>query len=91
MGARVVRTYRAPMATTLNPARPFRGAGEYPLEAGNFDEAFAATGAPRHPYAELLDALARQDPSTLRERVRSNVAAAGPSQSRSLSPCAGGG
>jgi carboxylate-amine ligase len=65
------------MATTLNPARPFRGAGEYPLEAGNFDEAFAATGAPRRPYAELLDALARQDPSTLRERVRSNVTAAG--------------
>jgi uncharacterized circularly permuted ATP-grasp superfamily protein len=65
------------MATTLKPARPFRGAGEYPLEAGNFDEAFAATGAPRRPYAELLDALARQDPSTLRERVRSNVAAAG--------------
>ena len=65
------------MATTLNPARPFRGAGEYPLEAGNFDEAFAATGAPRRPYAELLGALARQDPSTLRERGRSNVAAAG--------------
>jgi uncharacterized circularly permuted ATP-grasp superfamily protein len=65
------------MATTLKPARPFRGAGEYPLEAGNFDEAFATTGAPRRPYAELLGALARQDPSTLRERVRSNVAAAG--------------
>ena len=61
----------------LGPARPFRGAGEYPLEAGNFDEAFAATGAPRHPYAELLDALARQDLKALRERVRSNVAAAG--------------
>ena len=65
------------MATTLKPARPLRGAGEYPLEAGNFDEAFAATGAPRHPYAELLDALARQDLDALRERVRSNVAAAG--------------
>lgn len=65
------------MATTLKPARPFRGAGEYPLEAGNFDEAFAATGAPRHPYAELLDALARQGLQPLRERVRSNVAAAG--------------
>ncbi len=65
------------MATTLKPARSFRGAGEYPLEAGNFDEAFAATGAPRHPYAELLGALARQDPSALRERVRSNAAAAG--------------
>jgi uncharacterized circularly permuted ATP-grasp superfamily protein len=65
------------MATTLRPARPFRGAGEYPLEAGNFDEAFAATGAPRRPYAELLGALARRDLATLRERVRSNVAAAG--------------
>ena len=77
MGARVVRSYRAFMATTLRPARPFRGAGEYPLEAGNFDEAFAATGAPRHPYAELLGALAQQGLQPLRERVRSNVAAAG--------------
>ncbi|HEU4739672.1 MAG TPA: circularly permuted type 2 ATP-grasp protein [Solirubrobacterales bacterium] len=65
------------MATTLKPARPIRGAGEYPLEAGNFDEAFAATGAPRHPYAELLGALARQDFMALRERVRSRVATAG--------------
>lgn len=77
MGWRVVRTYRALMATTLKQARSFRGAGEYPLEAGNFDEAFAATGAPRHPYAELLDALARQDLMALRERIRSRVAAAG--------------
>jgi uncharacterized circularly permuted ATP-grasp superfamily protein len=65
------------MATTLNPARSIRGAGEYPLETGNFDEAFAATGAPRRPYAELLDALARQDLSLLRERIRSRVAAVG--------------
>ena len=65
------------MATTLKPARSFRGAGEYPLEAGNFDEAFAATGAPRHPYAELLEALARPDLMELRERVRSRVAEAG--------------
>lgn len=65
------------MATTLKPARPFRGAGEYPLEAGNFDEAFAATGAPRHPYADLLGALAQEGLQPLRERVRSNVAAAG--------------
>jgi carboxylate-amine ligase len=65
------------MATTLNPARSIRGAGEYPLEAGNFDEAFAAAGAPRRPYAELLDALARQGLSLLRERIRSRVAAAG--------------
>ncbi len=61
------------MATTLNPARPFPGAGEYPLEPGHFDEAFVATGAPRHPYAELLGALARQDLVVLRERVRSNL------------------
>ena len=77
MGLRVVDAYRAAMATTLNPARSFPGAGEYPLEAGHFDEAFAATGAPRRPYAELLDALARQGLQPLRERVRSNVRAAG--------------
>ncbi|HEU5253287.1 MAG TPA: circularly permuted type 2 ATP-grasp protein [Solirubrobacterales bacterium] len=65
------------MATTLKPARPVHGAGEYPLEPGNFDEAFAATGAPRHPYAGLLDALARCDLAALRERVRSKVAEAG--------------
>jgi len=65
------------MATTLNPARSVRGAGEYPHEAGCFDEAFAATGAPRPPYAELLGALAQQDLKALRERVRSKVKAAG--------------
>lgn len=65
------------MATTLKPARSIRGAGEYPLEAGNFDEAFAATGAPRHPYAELLEALAQRDLVELRERVRSRVADTG--------------
>jgi carboxylate-amine ligase len=65
------------MATTLNPARSIRGAGEYPLETGCFDEAFAATGTPRPPYAEFLGALAQQDLSTLRERVRSKVAEAG--------------
>src|SRR4051812_11636630 len=65
------------MATTLNPARPFPGAGEYPLETGHFDEAFAPTGAPRHPYAELIGALARQDLVVLRERVRSNLARLG--------------
>ncbi|HET7454635.1 MAG TPA: circularly permuted type 2 ATP-grasp protein [Solirubrobacterales bacterium] len=65
------------MATTLNPARSSPGAGEYPLESGNFDEAVAATGTPRLPYAELLGALAQQDLHSLRERVRSNVAAAG--------------
>jgi uncharacterized circularly permuted ATP-grasp superfamily protein len=65
------------MATTLNPARPFPGAGEYPLDTGHYDEAFAAAGSPRPPYAELLDALARQDLVVLRERVRSNVASLG--------------
>src|SRR6476661_7063647 len=65
------------MATTLNPARPFPGAGEYPLEAGHFDEAFAPTGALRNPYDEVLGALARHDLALLRERVRSKVTAAG--------------
>lgn len=61
------------MATTLRSARPFPGADKYPLEAGHFDEAFAATGSPRRPYAEVVDALARQDLVGLRERVRSQV------------------
>ncbi|HZO06308.1 MAG TPA: circularly permuted type 2 ATP-grasp protein [Solirubrobacterales bacterium] len=65
------------MATTLNPARPFPGAGKYPLDTGHFDEAFVPTGAPRPPYAELIDALARQDLVVLRERVRSTVASLG--------------
>jgi uncharacterized circularly permuted ATP-grasp superfamily protein len=63
------------MATTLKPGRPSPGAGEYPLDAGHYDEAFAATGAPRSPYVDVLDALARQDLEELRERVRSNAAA----------------
>src|ERR1700735_1984053 len=61
------------MATTLNPARPFPGAGVYPLDSGHFDEAFAATGTARTPYVTVLDALARHDLVELRERVRSNV------------------
>jgi uncharacterized circularly permuted ATP-grasp superfamily protein len=65
------------MATTLNPARPFPGAGGYPLEAGHIDEAIAPTGAPRTPYVDVFDALARQDLVVLRERVRSNAAALG--------------
>jgi carboxylate-amine ligase len=65
------------MATTLNPARPFPGAGEYPLDAGHCDEAFAPTGTPRPPYVEVLDALARQNLVVLRERVRSNAASLG--------------
>jgi uncharacterized circularly permuted ATP-grasp superfamily protein len=78
------------MATTLNPARPFPGAGTYPLDAGHCDEAFAPTGSPRPPYAELLDALARQNLVLLRERVRSNAAslglAFGPSRAIALDP-----
>jgi len=65
------------MATTLNPARPFPGAGKYPLDTGHIDEAFVPTGAPRPPYAELLGALARQDLVVLRERVRSTVSSLG--------------
>jgi uncharacterized circularly permuted ATP-grasp superfamily protein len=59
------------MATTLNPARPFPGAGVSPLDTGHFDEAFAETGTARPPYATVIDALARQDLVELRERVRS--------------------
>jgi len=62
---------------TLDPARLSPGAGGYPSEGGNFDEAFAGDGAPRPPYAALLGALAQQDLVALRERVHSNVAAAG--------------
>jgi uncharacterized circularly permuted ATP-grasp superfamily protein len=65
------------MATTLKPARPFPGAGSYPLDAGHIDEAFAPTGVPRPPYVDVFDALARQDLVELRERVRSNAAALG--------------
>jgi uncharacterized circularly permuted ATP-grasp superfamily protein len=61
------------MATTLNPARPFPGAGVYPLDTGHFDEAFAKTGTARPPYVAVMDALARQDLVELRERVRSNI------------------
>jgi uncharacterized circularly permuted ATP-grasp superfamily protein len=65
------------MAMTLDPARPSPGAGKYPLDPGRFDEAFAAGGTPRPPYAAVLDALARHDLSVLRERVQSNVAGLG--------------
>jgi uncharacterized circularly permuted ATP-grasp superfamily protein len=61
------------MATTLNPARPFPGAGVYPLDSGHFDEAFAKTDTVRPPYVTVIDALARQNLVELRERVRSNV------------------
>ncbi len=76
-GARTVPSVLS-MATTLNPARPFPGAGEVPARTRvTIDEAFAATGVPRPPYADVLDALARQDLVELRERVRSNAAALG--------------
>ncbi len=65
------------MASALKPVRPFPGAGNYPLDAGYYDEAFAPTGIPRPPYADVLDALARQDLVVLRERVRSNAAGLG--------------
>src|SRR4051794_2523727 len=61
------------MATTLNPARPFPGAGVYPLDSGHFDEAFAKTDTPRPPYVAVVDALARHNLGELRGRVRSNV------------------
>src|SRR6201994_663979 len=61
------------MATTLNPARPFPGAGVYPLDSGHFDEAFAKTGTARPPYVAVVDALARHNLVELRERVRSNI------------------
>jgi uncharacterized circularly permuted ATP-grasp superfamily protein len=78
------------MATSLDPARPSPGAGKYPLDPGRFDEAFAPGGTPRHPYAEVLDALARHELVVLRERVRSNVAALGlsfgPGQALAVDP-----
>src|SRR4051794_18925786 len=66
------RPWRASMARILNPGRP--PAGGYPLDAGRYDEAFAASG-PRSAYVEVLDALAGHDLVELRERVRSNAAA----------------
>ena len=65
------------MATISDPARPSPDAGEYPLEAGHFDEAFARRDTPRTPYAEVLDALARLDLVVLRERVQASAAALG--------------
>lgn len=62
----------------MSPARGSGGPGDaYPLEAGRYDEGFDDSGAPRGPYAALLDALDGQDLAALRERVRSSVAAAG--------------
>ncbi len=61
------------MATTSNPARPFPGAGVYPLDSGHFDGAFAQTGTARPPYATVIDALVRQYLVEPRERVRSTA------------------
>jgi len=47
------------------------------LDAGHLDEAFAASGSARPPYAQLLDALARHNLAVLRERVQASTAAAG--------------
>lgn len=60
------------MATTLDQARLSPASEGYPLDAGRFDEALAPTGAPRTPYAAVLDALAQQSLPALRERVRSH-------------------
>ncbi len=65
------------MAMTLDPARPSPGAGKYPLDPGCFDEAYAADGSPRRPYAEVLDALARHRLEALRKRVQDSAAELG--------------
>jgi uncharacterized circularly permuted ATP-grasp superfamily protein len=65
------------MAMTSEPARPSPGAGKYPHDPGRFDEAFAAGGTPRPPYAAVLDALARHDLVGLRERVQSRASSLG--------------
>jgi hypothetical protein len=59
------------MATTLDPASLSPCAGKYPLPTGHFDEAFATASAARSPCADVMDALAQQDPVALRERVQS--------------------
>jgi uncharacterized circularly permuted ATP-grasp superfamily protein len=64
------------MATSLHPGRP-SPAGDYPLEPGHLDEAFAATGTARDPYTPVLEALAGHDLAALRERVQSAAEAAG--------------
>jgi uncharacterized circularly permuted ATP-grasp superfamily protein len=65
------------MATTLDPARLSPGTGDYPLDAGHIDEAFAPTGAPRRPYVGVIHALARHDLAVLRERVQSDATSLG--------------
>jgi uncharacterized circularly permuted ATP-grasp superfamily protein len=61
----------------VDPAPVAAGIAEYPLEAGCFDEALAADGSPRPVYRNVLDALARQEPDPLRERVQSAAASLG--------------
>jgi uncharacterized circularly permuted ATP-grasp superfamily protein len=65
------------MARTLNPAGPSRRAGEYPFEAGAYDEAIAPDGTPRRPYEEVFDALERHQLGALRKQVRDRAAALG--------------
>ncbi len=65
------------MATTLPPGRSSPGGGEYPLEAGHVDEAFAAPGTARASSAPVLEALARHDLAALRERVQAAADAGG--------------
>jgi uncharacterized circularly permuted ATP-grasp superfamily protein len=65
------------MAIPLEPAPLPPRAGKYPLEADCFDEGIAPTGAPRDPFAAVLDALARQDLPQLRGRVQSDAEAFG--------------
>lgn len=49
----------------------------YPLESDCFDEAYDPSGEPRPHYAELLEALGREDLAALRERVEAGVASQG--------------
>lgn len=49
----------------------------YSPETGCFDEAFDANGEPRPHYAELLEAVGREDLAELRERVERGVASRG--------------
>ena len=61
------------MAIALEPAPLPPSAGEYPLDADCFDEGIAPTGTPRHPFAAVLDALARHDLALLGGRVQSDA------------------
>jgi uncharacterized circularly permuted ATP-grasp superfamily protein len=65
------------MARTVDSSSRSPAVGEYPLDPSRFDEALAPDGTPRPLYRAVIDALARQDLTALRERVRSAAAAAG--------------